>query len=214
MTTPSLTELFQAAIDARLTDLSVAIPGKVLAYDAAHQTVDVAPQVQRVIFTDDGEKTLEALPPVPAVPLAFPRGGGFHITFPMQVGDFVLIVFCDRSIDSWVASGDLADPGDLRAHHPSNAVAYPGVYPSTRALAATHAANLVLGKPGVEIHVTPAGVNVGAANATHPMVLGDMLKALFDGHIHPTGMGPSGPPSAGVPIPSSQILSTKHKLDV
>lgn len=68
-----------------------------------------------------------------------------------------------------------------------------------------------------------ASINMDAANdkitatatllelngASEAAVLGDAFKAYFDTHVHPTGVGPSGPPS--VPMPAS-TLSTKTKV--
>jgi hypothetical protein len=51
-------------------------------------------------------------------------------------------------------------------------------------------------------------VTLGDA-AAEAVVKGDTWKTLFDGHKHPTGVGPSGPPIPGDPIPSADCLSTK-----
>jgi len=75
--------------------------------------------------------------------------------------------------------------------------------------------SLELNKDG-EVNITADVCNVLAAtevnlgdNATEAVVKGDTWKTLFDGHKHPTGVGPSGPPIAGDPIPSADCLSTK-----
>jgi hypothetical protein len=36
-------------------------------------------------------------------------------------------------------------------------------------------------------------INLGA-NASHPIILGDIFKQLYDNHSHPTPIGPTGPP--------------------
>ena len=51
-------------------------------------------------------------------------------------------------------------------------------------------------------------VQLGGQPLTEPMVLGLLFQTLFSGHIHPTGVGPSGPPTPGVPIPVANVLST------
>jgi len=48
-----------------------------------------------------------------------------------------------------------------------------------------------------------------ATGANEAVVRGNKWQTLFDGHQHPTGTGPSGPPTPGVPIPSATCLSTK-----
>lgn len=45
---------------------------------------------------------------------------------------------------------------------------------------------------------------------SYKAVLGDLMKAAYDGHIHGTPVGPSSPPT--VPLPDA-ALSNKVKLD-
>lgn len=71
----------------------------------------------------------------------------------------------------------------------------------------------VLGQSAVTISckdaVIDAGkVQIGGQPLTEPAVLGAMFSTLFSGHIHPTPVGPSGPPAPGVPIPVVNTLST------
>ena len=45
-----------------------------------------------------------------------------------------------------------------------------------------------------EVIVTADTIKLGA-NADQPLVLGEAFKTLFNSHTHPTGVGPSGPPT-------------------
>lgn len=64
------------------------------------------------------------------------------------------------------------------------------------------------GKAGTVVFIKADGkIYLNGESGSVPAVLGDKMKTLFDGHVHPTGTGPSGPPTAGTPIPSSQIQS-------
>lgn len=47
------------------------------------------------------------------------------------------------------------------------------------------------------------------SGANEAVIKGNKWQLLHDGHTHPTGMGPSGPPTPGTPIPSADCLSTK-----
>lgn len=74
----------------------------------------------------------------------------------------------------------------------------------------------VLGQSNVVISCKTAkleGGKVMLVSETEPAVLGNQMKTLHDGHIHPTGTGPSGPPTPAVPIPSALILSQKVFLE-
>ena len=45
--TPTLQELLKDAIEARVTDIHVALPGIVQKYDAAKQTADIQPTIKK-----------------------------------------------------------------------------------------------------------------------------------------------------------------------
>jgi hypothetical protein len=56
-----------------------------------------------------------------------------------------------------------------------------------------------------EVSLKAMTVNVGSS-AGHPAVLGDMLKTAFETHMHPTAMGPTGPPL--VPLLPTALSNT------
>jgi uncharacterized protein involved in type VI secretion and phage assembly len=60
-----------------------------------------------------------------------------------------------------------------------------------------------------EVVITAETIKLGA-NASESLVLGDAFKDLFNQHTHPTGVGPSGPPSMTM---AAQHLSSKAKTE-
>lgn len=165
--TPSLAEVLQAALDNIKAQLHVAMPGTVVSYDEASQKANVQPQIKSLIIDQDGNEELLSLPELPSVPVVFPRGGGFFVSFPLQPGDQVLLVICDREINVWKSKGGDVSPQDPRTHHLADAVAIPGCYPFTDVLADAHASNMVLGKDGgAQVHIKTNGqVHIGSGNA-------------------------------------------------
>ena len=163
-TNPTLAEVIDLFISSHMAGVHVSLPGTVQAYDELEQTVDVQPAVKNVYTDEDGVEVVESLPLLAGVPVAFPRGGGFFVSFPIKKGDSILLVCSERSIDQWYGKGEEADPGDLRRHSLSDAVAIPGVYPSTAPLQSAHAENMVMGKDdGSQIHIKANGeVHIGA----------------------------------------------------
>ena len=131
---PTLVEIFRLAIESRLLDLHVALPCRVEVYNPALQTADVLPMVRRAISDSSGNTQHEELPILPNVPVLFPRGGPFSITWDLAVGDTVLVVFASSAIGKWRESGDIANPGDLRRHDLSHGIAIPGVAPAAEVL--------------------------------------------------------------------------------
>lgn len=192
--TPKLEEVLSRTIQYRLEDLHVCIPAEVTAYDAATQKASVKPLVQRVLVDLDGNESLEGFPVIPSVPVMWPRAGGFFMVMPLAVGDLVMLVFADRSLDLWlIGSGSETNPIDLRTHDLSDAVAIPGLYPFSKALNAEDAAtrNMVLGEAGgPQVHIGNGQVNLFEASASQPVALGDdtdarisALQAKLDGLI-------------------------------
>lgn len=120
-----LVEAIQNGIESRLVDVHTALPGVVKSYNASDQLIDVTPALKRKY--KDG--SVVNLPVITNVPVCFPRGGKAHLTFPLEQGDYVLLVFSERSIDFWIDQGNITDPKEPRKFNLSDAIAIPGVYP-------------------------------------------------------------------------------------
>jgi hypothetical protein len=147
--TPSLETVLSIALQHLKTTLRVALPGRVESYDPESQKADIQPLIKDSFLDTDGNSVTESLPVVPDVPIVFPRAGGFYLTVPVAVGDHVLLVANDRSIDKFATGdGEETDPIDLRAHDLSDVVAFPGFYPFTKSIADADAENMQLGKEG------------------------------------------------------------------
>lgn len=229
--TPTLTEVIRAALDARLVDVSVALPGKIEKYDAAKQKADVKPLIKKLTATAEGEELVESVPVLTDVPIVFPRSKDFFVSFPLAVGDHVLLVFNDRSIDTFVAAqspGTEVETDDFRSHDLSDAVAFAGFWPESGALKEADTANMVLGKDngGVQVHITPGGtveVKLGGGTASQSAAVAEVLesfynqfKAMYEAHLHGSGMGPTSVPLApNNPWPTfdQAIKSAKLKLE-
>ncbi|HEX7119495.1 MAG TPA: phage baseplate assembly protein V [Longimicrobiales bacterium] len=59
------------------------------------------------------------------------------------------------------------------------------------------------------IVIESSAIRIGGAGASESLVLGDAFMALFNAHTHPTGVGPSGPPTQQM-TPGTH-LSSQHK---
>lgn len=199
--TPTLAEVITAAVDARLPGLRVSLPGKVLAYDPTTQTADVQPLLMELAKTEEGADLLEQLPVVPKVPVVFPGAGGFRVTFPVQVGDSVLLVFADRSLDVWQSKGGLVDPIDTRRHDLADAVAIVGLRDLAHAFSSAPTDRMTIGKDGgPTIEITPTTVELGPTVAGYAGArvgrVGDAVSVLIP---HGTVITPTAP-AAGSPI--------------
>ena len=149
MRSPSLVDVITDGMDTRLQQVHVALPGRVESYDANTKLANIQPLLLQRLTAEDGSVTTERLPVINSVPVVFPRGGGgFFIEFPLQAGDNVLLVFCERSLDLWKTKGGEVDPIDSRFHTYQGAVCYPGLYDQTAPATNAPSGQLAIGKIG------------------------------------------------------------------
>lgn len=202
--TPSHSDILYVAFQNMLLGLRVAMPGIVKTYDAVKQTAEIQIMLKRVIEDEDENRVEESFPILPDVPIAFPRGGTFGMTFPMAVGDNVLVFFCDMSIDQWRATNKEIAPDDLRLHDLGGAFAIPGLYATDHEFISTHATHMVLGKDdGAKIFIKTDGIiHLYEENASQFVALADKvfneinalrtavdaLVTIFNTHIHTGGV--------------------------
>ena len=116
-------EAQRLAFEGQQAGMWTAIPAIVTSVDLSAQTVSAQPAVQGENLSKDGVKTLVNLPVLVDVPICWPRGGGYALTFPIAIGDEVLIVFSSRCIDGWWQSGGVQKAAEFRMHDLSDGFA-------------------------------------------------------------------------------------------
>lgn len=199
--TPTLAEVMRAALDARLGDVHTAIPGKVTRYDASKCLVDAAPLIRAPQVGEDGETTYEPLPVVPNVPILFPGSGAVRLTWPVQVGDTVLLVFSEASLERWLQFGGEVDPEDPRRFALSDAFAIPGLVPFASARAASTAA-VVVDTDGKELRLGTDTAGEALALASKVATELGKLRSAYDAHTHtiPALTSPNAVPVVPGPV--------------
>jgi len=121
-TTP-LEKVIQTAIDSALKEVHTCLPAVVTRVNTLTQLIDAQLVIKRKL---GGE--LVNLPLLVNVPIRYWRSATFSITFPIEVGDHVRIIFAERSIDTWLTEGGIQNPFDVRKHSLSDAFAEPAMY--------------------------------------------------------------------------------------
>ena len=164
-------EALRAALDGRQAEMWTALPGIVQSFDPAAMTVSVQPAVAGRISDEAGKAASVDLPILPDVPVVFPGGGGFALTFPVAAGDECLVVFASRCIDAWWQSGGVGEPMEPRMHDLSDGFALVGVRSQPHRLSpAVHTGNTQLraddGSAYVEITPGGAVTAVGPSSVT------------------------------------------------
>jgi hypothetical protein len=169
-----------------------ALPGQIVSYDAASMTCVVQPTIQPKWRGQNGNWANVTLPVIPDVPVHFPGGGSFALTFPLTAGDEGLIVFASRCIDAWWQNGGVQPQAELRMHDLSDAFFIPKVWSQAHKLsnvsATTAQLRTVDGLSYIEMTaghavniVAPGGLNVtGATNITGTTAVTGAMTATSD----------------------------------
>lgn len=101
--------------------------GQLQSYDATNQTAEIAIQVKRRI----NRTTIADYPVLVDCPVFVLQGGGAYIDMPVQSGDYCLVLFNDRNMDTWWDSANVAEPLTRRKHALSDGIALIGINPRT-----------------------------------------------------------------------------------
>lgn len=204
----TLEALLEKAVRAQLAGVETGLPAVVLDYDPATQTARVKPTPKR--YFKDGSS--EALPALAGVPVAFPAGAGFAITWPLEKGDPVWLAFSGRPFDAWLTTGDAdADEPTRRRFSMGDCVAFAqGPMPQTAPLVSASSDTMVLGEDapgGATLRIGGGKVELGAAGIGLLDLIDQLIAALQSGVVA-TVMGPQ-------PLdPATQLLLTNIKTQL
>lgn len=208
---PDLSVLLDAIRSQIKKEINCAKIGIIQSFDAEKQEVAVKIAFQQVTsIKPDNTKTLAEYPLLLRVPVFFPSGGGYTLTFPIAAGDECLVVFNDRQIDNWLVNGAGSPPSMGRIHDISDGIAFVGIRSNPRALASVstnavelraddNSSKISMGGGQLNI-VAPNGVNITTPQVTvsGDVVAGGETISLVH-HVHPNVQ--SGPSNTGEPIP-------------
>jgi phage baseplate assembly protein gpV len=148
-------EAQRAALDGKQAEIWTALPGIVESFDPEAMTVSVQPSVKGQVQNESGQSSAVDLPMLVDVPVTFPCGGGFTLTYPIKNGDECLVVFASRCIDGWWQNGGVGGTPDERMHDLSDGIAIVGPRSQARKLdPAVDADNVQLRTDDGEAHIT------------------------------------------------------------
>lgn len=150
----TMTDAIRQAILYQLTTIHTALPASIISYDYKKQKAQVKPVLSKL--WSDGETT--EMPVINDVPVIFPRAGGASLTFPVAPGDYCLLVFSERSMDSWLTEGGSTNtPNDIRKFDLSDAIALMGIFPFTEDSMAENNDDVLLTYKGSSIRIKSSG---------------------------------------------------------
>lgn len=129
----SLTDILETHFNIRQAEMYTAMPCVVTAVvgDMKNQRVDVKPAINTLYKDGTSEEHTQIL----GVPVILPGSKTTLISFPIEVGDTVLCVFSQRSMDNFkIGNGQPTVPNDYRKMSDRDAIAIPGLVPFAKSL--------------------------------------------------------------------------------
>jgi len=128
MTDMTFESAVKALFDYQMRNVFTALPALVMRVeDAGEQRVAVKPLVNNVF--PDWEDSIE-FPTILSVQLMYPSSSTSAITFPVNAGDTVLLVFAQSCMDVFKSGdGTTQPPSDYRRFDKRDAIAIPGLFP-------------------------------------------------------------------------------------
>lgn len=201
--TPTLAEVVSALFDDRLEDLRVAMPGRVERYDAEKKLADVQPLIRAIRRGESGERIAEKLPVVPNVPVVFNGGSNLRIVFPLRRSDTVVMLWSRQSLDKWLSTGGLVDPGVDHVDSLADVFAIPGLRDFKNPWSGGGGTWISIGRDDAE----EEGVGLGETIKSHL----DALKIAFDNHTH---VAPGGGGVTSTPTPTSPTVPDTASITV
>lgn len=160
----------RTVLDGRQAKIWTAMPGIIESVNLSAITVTVQPAIQALATDSSGKQTNVSLPVLQDVPLIFPRGGGYSLTFPVKQGDECLVVIASRCIDNWWQHGGVQPQFELRLHDLSDGFAIVGPYSQPKVIQNISSSTTQLrsddGKNYVEVDGSSEKINAITLNAS------------------------------------------------
>ena len=155
-----------------------ALPAQVTSVNLTRMTVECQVTVQARIKQPDLSYVWVTMPPLVDVPIVFPQGGGYILTFPIAVGDEVLVILASRCIDGWWQSGGVQIPPDFRMHDLSDGFALVGPRSQARLVGS-------INPSAVELRNESGGTRVAIQSNGNVTI--DAPQVNITGDVHITG---------------------------
>jgi hypothetical protein len=182
----TLAKVIKVAMEATIADFRVCLPATVIkySYEDGKPMCDAQPDFKR---NYNGEHV--QMPVIYNIPVMHPRAGDAYIHMPLKKGHKVLLFFCDKSLEQWLSNGKANNQDDTRAHHISDAFAYPGGYPFSDAMNVANGDDIII-KNGsdMEWRIKPNGhFQIFNASFEFMKLLTDIMTDLSESVVYTCG---------------------------
>ena len=192
---PSMTDLLSDDLKNNIfATLNCIQIGKISSIKPSEQTVEVELQVKRRI----PEGKIQSYPLLVDCPFIVLQGGGSYIDMPIKAGDYCLMLFNDRNIDTWWTSANVKEAPTKRKHSLSDGFALVGINPKTSVLDFDGSKVRILGTSG-------AGAEQPAARQEDTTVVDGITDTAFIAWITTVSAFINGLAPGTIPNPPTSV---------
>jgi hypothetical protein len=190
---PTMATALNQSVWSILSGVHTCLPGRVEKYDVSQSLAEVKPMLRRK-YVDD---TVEEMPVIANVPVVWMRTSKAAIHLPLSSGDYVLLLFAERSLDAWLSEGGEVTPTDRRKFALADAIAIPGLFPFSDASPVDNNDDVTIQTENAAVRIEPDGTIHLTGKAfklgeTTKALVNDSFQSVFDNHIHNFTAAPSG----------------------
>lgn len=197
-------------IDSNLTKVHTTTIGIIESFDASKQIAVVQPAIKKIVVIENRETityTTENHPLLVNVPIVFPGGGDWFMTFPVKKGDECLIFSMERSIGKWKKNGGVQDPSNYKRKLSfKDAVAMVGIQSQASSLPNFNTTEPELRNRAGDIKLTMGSTGmklVGNLEVEGTVTATDAISS--DGEVTA---------NAGIPATASKLSTHVHPLGI
>lgn len=183
-----MAEVLEASRRTLAARIHTSIPGKIVLYDPVTNTATVKIAVKDFVFDVEGDPQYDEAIVFPMVLVMWPRGGGHVVRLPLTSDDHVNLLFAERSLAEWRASGQCSEPVDSRRLSIGYPVAIPGIAPDVSPLS-----------PADAIEVEAGALIIGKdGSATDQLIIGGTVPGVRFGKLAVSPVALAVPTNAGL----------------
>lgn len=207
----TITDAVRGAIQYQLNNVHTALPATIISYDYTQQKASVQPSIKKR-YADDSMQAID-LPVINNVPVIFPISGTASITFPINEGDFCLLVFIERSTDQWKSNGPGYQPDDPRKFDLSDAIAIPGLLPFNATFPATNNTDFVIKYGNSSITITDSGeIEINSGTETSSITSTGDINISASGTLTANGTAGAELKSSGTAKVNGTLVAMGNSL--
>lgn len=194
------TFMLDEALNGQLRGLMVALPGRIMAFDAETQRAQVQCGIRRIV---NGVPT--TIPVITGVPVQFSGDNAWYFYHQITPGETEgLIHFSQRAADTWINSGGVTTPVDFRMFSAADAFFAPGYRSSPGAIPnfVNEGCGLSNYTGSVKLQLTDGGITATVGDQVLTLDASGLKHNgvnIGDTHTHPILGGSSAPGPTGGP---------------